>query len=109
MHNFKIIMLVLLAIFFSCSPAGQISVSNVNDSGFRQSGSLLYSLPQTVIDVSVEAEVIEVITGPYRQYAEKYLGIKDVPVKAEYYWTISSVQVRHHTELDPDFVYAVSG
>jgi hypothetical protein len=98
-----------LSIFFSCSPTGQISVSNVNDSGFRQSGSLLYSLPQTVIDVTVAAEVNEIIPGPYRQYAEKYLGIKEVPVRTEYYWTIKSVQVRHHTEMDPDYVYAVSG
>ena len=109
MHNFKMISLVLLVTFFSCSPTGQISVSNVNDSGFRQPGSLLYSLPQTVIDVSVQADVIEVIPGPYRQYADKYLGIKDIPAKTEYYWTITSVQVGYHSEIDPDYVYAVSG
>jgi len=109
MFKLKMISPALLALLFSCSPTGQISVSNVNDSGFRQSGSLLYSLPQTVIDVVVGAEETEIVPGPYRQYAEKYLGIKNVPGKPGHYWTITSVRFRYHTETDPDYIFAVSG
>jgi hypothetical protein len=109
MSNTKILWLVLLTTLFACSPTGQISVTNINDSGFKQSGSLLYALPMTVIDVMVQADEIEVIPGPYRQYAEKYLGIRDVSSKAEYSWAITKVKITSHSETDPDYIYAVMG
>lgn len=103
------ITIVLLSVISACSPAGQISVNNINDSGFKQSGSVLYSLPQTVIDVSIEAEETEVIPGPYRQYAEKYLGIRGVSDKTENTWTITEAQITAHSETDPDYIYSVMG
>jgi len=109
MHNFKFITTVLLSLVLACSPAGKISVTNVNDSGFRQPGMLLYSLPQTVLDVTVEADETELLPGPYRQYASKYLGIQDVPSKPEYSWTLTKVKVARHMETDPDFVFAAQG
>jgi len=98
-----------MTMLFACAPTGQISVTNINDSGFKQSGSLLYSLPLTVVDVLIQAEETEIIPGPYRQYAEKYLGIKDVPAKPESYWTVTLARIMCHSETDPDYIYAVSG
>jgi len=109
MHNFKFITPILLSVLLACSPTGKISVTNVNDSGFRQAGMLLYSLPQTVLDVTMEADETEILPGPYRQYAAKYLGIQDVPSKPEYSWTLISVKVAMHMETDPDFVFAAQG
>lgn len=109
MHSFKFITPALLTLVLACSPTGKISVTNVNDSGFRQPGMLLYSLPQTVLDVSVEADETEILPGPYRQYASKYLGIQDVPTKPEYTWAITRVKVNMHLETDPDFVFAAQG
>jgi hypothetical protein len=109
MHNVKFLTLFLLTLVLACSPTGRISVTNVNDSGFRQPGMLLYSLPQTVLDVTVEADETEILPGPYRQYAAKYLGIQDVPSKPEYSWTITRVKVALHMETDPDFVFAAQG
>lgn len=109
MHSFKFITPGLLVLVLACSPTGKISVTNVNDSGFRQPGMLLYSLPQSVLDVSVEADEAEILPGPYRQYAAKYLGIQDVPSKPEYSWTLTKVKVTTHMETDPDFVFAAQG
>jgi hypothetical protein len=109
MHSFKFITPVLLSLVLSCSPTGRISVTNVNDSGFRQPGMLLYSLPQTVLDVCVEADETEILPGPYRQYAAKYLGIQDVPSKPENSWTLKRVKIALHMETDPDFVFAAQG
>jgi hypothetical protein len=109
MYKFKFYTPVLLILVLACSPAGKISVTNVNDSGFRQPGMILYSLPQTVFDVSVEADETEILPGPYRQYAAKYLGIQDVPSKAEHSWTLTRVKVGMHMETDPDFVFAAQG
>lgn len=107
--NMKILSLAILTMLFACSPTGQISVTNINDSGFRQSGSLLYSLPLTVVDVVVQADEMEIIPGPYRQYAEKYLGIKEVPSKPESSWIITQARIMCHSETDPDYIYAVTG
>jgi len=109
MHKFKFIAPVLFTLVLSCSPTGRISVTNVNDSGFRQAGMLLYSLPQTVLDVAVEADETEILPGPYRQYAAKYLGIHDVPSKPESSWTLKGVKVTMHMETDPDYVFAAQG
>jgi hypothetical protein len=109
MHNLKFITPVLMTLALACSPTGKISVTNVNDTGFRQPGKFLYSLPQTVLDVTVEAEETEIIPGPYRQYAAKYLGIQDAPSKVEYSWTLKSVKVAMHMETDPDFIFAAQG
>jgi len=110
MHKVRFIApVVLLTLVLACSPTGRISVTNVNDSGFRQPGMLLYSLPQTVLDVTVEADETEILPGPYHQYAAKYLGIRDVPSNPEYSWTITRVKVSLHTETDPDYVFAVQG
>ncbi len=109
MNSFKFISPVLLSLVLACSPSGKISVTNVNDSGFRQPGMLLYSLPQTVLDVTVEADETEILPGPYRQYAAKYLGIHDVPSKPEYSWTLTRVKVAMHMETDPDYIFAAQG
>lgn len=108
-HNFKFFAPVFIILVLACSPTGKISVTNVNDTGFRQPGGFLYSLPLTVLDVTVEAEKTEIIPGPYRQYAAKYLGIQDVPSKVEYSWTLKSVTVAVHLETDPDFIFAAKG
>jgi hypothetical protein len=109
MHKLKFITPGLLSLFLACSPAGRISVTNVNDSGYRQPGMLLYSLPQSVLDVTVEADETEILPGPYRQYAAKYLGIQDVPSKPEYSWVLTKVKVAMHMETDPDYIFAAQG
>ncbi len=109
MYKIKFVVPVFFTLVLACSPTGKISVTNVNDSGYRQAGTFLYSLPQTVLDITVEAEETEIIPGPYRQYAAKYLGIQDVPSKVEHSWKLITVKVDIHMETDPDFIFAVQG
>lgn len=108
-YNPRILAFLLLFMAFSCSPAGRISVKNISDDGLRQPGIMLYGLPQTTVDVVVRAEYVQVTPGPYRQFAEKYLGLKDVPVKEEGHCRITSVHLSSHVESDPDFIYSVEG
>jgi len=99
----------ITGIIVSCAPSGKISVSNINDAGFSQPTATVYSLPQTVIDVTVLAEDIEIIPGPYQQYAAKYLDIPNAPEKPEHVWNITGVQFKYHVESDPDFVFSIQG
>ena len=93
----------------SCASMGNITVNNVNDTGSPQPGSFIYSLPLTVFDVSVTAEEISIIPGPYAKFAEKYLGIQHAPQKTEKLWSIRNITLKNHTEADPEFIYSLQG
>lgn len=99
----------LVAIALSCSQSAKISVSHVNETGSVQTGSYLCALPLTVIDVQVKAEQVTLIPGPYYQFADKYLGIQDVPEKSEVKWRIVEMQLSRHSEADPDYIYMLRG
>src|SRR5512133_3070324 len=93
----------------SCATVSNISVNNVSDGNAPQTGTFLYSLPQTVFDINVEAEQVAVVPGPYARYASKYLGIRDVPVKPETIYRIRNISLDNHLEADPEFLYSVNG
>ncbi len=108
-RNYRILAVAGLVLAISCAPAGKITVKNVSEQGLKQPGAMLYGLPQTTVDVVVRAEYTVITPGPYRQFAEKYLGLRDVPVREEYRWKITGISLGSHLETDPDFVYAVEG
>ena len=101
--------IIIVVLTISCSQSARISVNHVNETGSAQTGSFLYALPMTVIDVQVKAEQVILIPGPYYQYAQKYLGIQDAPEKGETTWRIIDMQLSRHTEADPDYIYMLRG
>jgi hypothetical protein len=107
--NYGIVAATGLFMALSCAPAEKITVRNVSEQGLKQPGSMLYALPQTTMDVCVTAEYTIITPGPYRQYAEKYLGLHDVPVREETHWRITGIHLGSHLETDPDFVYSLEG
>ncbi|MBN2481880.1 MAG: DUF4831 family protein [Bacteroidales bacterium] len=103
----SVLILTGMFMLLSCSPAGKISVSNVNDTKSISAGSEIYSLPLTIIDVTVYAEEITIVPGPYHEYADKYLSIENVPAAEKKVWTISDIRLGLHEEVDPDFVFCM--
>jgi hypothetical protein len=70
-------------------------------------GSLIYALPMTVFDISVEFRHTIEKPGPYSKYAADMLGIKDVITRAREKWSISRVIVNNKEELDPSEFYII--
>jgi hypothetical protein len=68
----------------------------------------LYALPQTVLKVEVTVREERTIPGPYWEYAEKYLGLKDVVTKNSSRWSIWDVAIGQHLELDPQQFYSLN-
>ncbi len=68
----------------------------------------LYALPQTVLKVEVTLREVRSIPGPYWEYAEKYLGLKEVVKKKSSNWSIWDVAIAQHLELDPDHYYSLN-
>ncbi|HLO58277.1 MAG TPA: DUF4831 family protein [Bacteroidales bacterium] len=111
MKSFRIVFVTIISagLVWACATVSNLSVTNMNNGETAQAGSFVYSLPVTVIDVSVQAEEIIINPGPYARFAQKYLGIKDAPMKNEKIFNIRSVSIGNHLEADPDFIYSLSG
>ena len=108
MDNIKMTALLLTgASFFSFTSAQKISVSNVKDMKETSDRSFVYTLPQTVFDITLTAQEMTVIPGIYSEFADEYLGIDNAPQQEESLWSITGVKLGIHSEADPDFVYSV--
>jgi len=71
------------------------------------SGVVVYALPRTSIQLSVEA-IHEVFTaGPYAQFAPKYLGI-EAPTENKESFSLKSVDLRWAVEADPARTFTIA-
>ena len=66
---------------------------------------LVFSLPQTHLDLEVVATKTTRKAGPYYQYAEKYLGIPGAITQDSEEWSLTSVKVNPYGVPDPDEEY----
>lgn len=67
---------------------------------------LIYSLPLTGVNVTVEVECTEKTPGPFFQYAKKYLGEQPVTEASKIY-TLKSVVLTPYAEADENESYLV--
>lgn len=68
---------------------------------------ITYSLPKTSLVVVVEVTKTVRKAGPYYQYAEKYLGVKNAIVKDETYYELGKVRLINRGIPDPERTYIV--
>ena len=106
----------LLAIIFitsSCFSGKQFSDSKsvilpLSDSTALREGSIVYGLPRTVFTVVVDMERTIEKPGPYAQYADDLLGLTDVIKNENESWSIESITVKTHDEIDPSEFFVIS-
>jgi hypothetical protein len=72
-------------------------------------GGVVYSLPRTGIRLKVEVEQEKFFHGPYFEYGQKYLGLKNSPSADWENWTITSIKLETFGEPDPGEVYKATG
>jgi hypothetical protein len=102
--------LYLIMFFFlaGCAMQRQANVTHIKSMADLGKTHAVYALPLTVLEITIEATRKTVIPGPFHEYAEKYLGIQNVPDSESVEWTISDVRVDVYDEADPDYYYSVS-
>ena len=71
----------------------QVKVAPLGDEVPETTEQYLYALPQTVLKVEVAYQEIRHIPGPFREYAEKYLGITEVIRQNSSQWQILDVKL----------------
>lgn len=110
-----ILLTVLFSIsflLFSCFPKKKLTGSDpvirpVYDTTNLRAGSLVYALPRNVFTVRFEMERSIGLPGPYARYADELLGLKNVLLNEVESWSIKSVSLNSHEEIDPSEFYVI--
>lgn len=84
-----------------------IRVYTPSDAVVPTEGTIVYGLPRTVFTVVVGMERTIEKPGPYSSYAGDMLGLKNVMQNESESWSINSIKVISHDELDPSEFYII--
>ncbi len=104
------VILMILSVY-ACTVVKEVPVSvktqilPLGDSVRLYEGSLVYALPQTVLDLTVVADKTVKKAGPYHEYANELLGLRDVIHNDEVIWTLKKVRIKAVQEPDPSEFY----
>jgi len=96
--------------------AGSLLVSGKDDKKKEVPGAttaptegVVYALPQTGIRVHVKATCKRYVNGPFYMYAQKMLGIENVPSANSERWNMDEMHLEVFSEPDPDQVHKALG
>ena len=70
--------------------------------------AIVYGLPQTRICFDVELVKVSVKKGPYAEYANRMLGLQNVPMRDSESWLIKSIRISTRQEVDSKRLFALS-
>jgi hypothetical protein len=110
---FKSILALLIIFVLNACTTGRVmtttdaEISPLSGQTGVAEGTIVYGLPLTVFDISIDAERVVQKPGPYAAYAEDLLGLKDVARSENEHWSIRNIVVKTHEELDPSQFYVI--
>jgi len=104
--------IVLAGLMVSCAsrknePAIVISPHGTSQLAPGQS-ALVYGLPQTRLFFEVELIKTVIKKGPYAEYANRMLGLLNVPMRDSESWQIKSIRISDRQEIDNKQLYSLS-
>lgn len=108
----SLVIMAVAVIMASCG-SGRKSITPVTritpleGSGNVVDGSLIYALPMSVFNISVEFQKVVQKPGPYAKFASEMLGIKDVITKDSEKWSIIRIGISASEEVDPSEFYVI--
>jgi hypothetical protein len=104
------IIIVLTALFFTaCHPVQELETTvSPYQAGIPLDGKVLYALPRTSLVVRVTAVKTIYVPGPFRKYAEKYLGIQPYVTKAHTKWELREAELSFFKEPDPERYFMIT-
>ncbi len=101
--------LPFILLFFSLGVLAQRSDKKDAVSTPVITDGIVYSLPRTGIRIYVKATQEKFFHGPYYQYAEAMLGLKNAPALDSETWSINDLEIETFSEPDPQQVYKAKG
>ncbi|MDR1583997.1 MAG: DUF4831 family protein [Prevotellaceae bacterium] len=98
----KVIFIFLIVLFFTSVQAFAQRISNE-----VPENSVIYALPKTSIEISVEIMKEKYIPGPYVRYAEEQLSIGNVPTREDITYKIGKISMKPVVEADYEYMYSL--
>lgn len=105
MKNINGYLFLGLVVLFSCKSTSETQVTKLENANLISQNGIVYALPQTNLKFTVLASKEDIIPGPYYEYAEKYMGIENVPKEKESYWVIGDIKIETYNDIDPNQYY----
>ncbi len=105
MERIYFFVVIIALTMFSCKTTSETKVSKIDSLTNQPENGIIYALPKTTLRFTVEALRTDIIPGPYYEYAEKYLGMDDVPEEEYSDWQISNIMIDSYNEIDPEQFY----
>ena len=101
-------LIIIALILFSINANSQINTYRITDINFKiAENPVIYFLPRSVLNISLDVEIEHTVPGPYNQFADKYLSIKNVPTKKISNSKIKNVKIDELYEADPNACFAI--
>ena len=106
-------LIALILMVFSCTTIKEVPITvnttvlPLGDTVKLYEGSLLYSLPQTGFEFTVVAQRTIQTAGPYSNYADQFLGLKDIIRNNQTIWSLKDVKIKSFNEIDPEHYYII--
>ena len=97
-------MLYILTYLLATTVSAQTEVSQYQNG---EANGVTYYLPNTVLDITLEAMEITRTPGEFGAYAGNYLHITDAINRAEKYWEITSVKIEQQGIPNPEKMYTI--
>ena len=97
--------LFLCALCAALMLAAQTNVTRFTP-GTRPQG-IVYALPKTEVVVEVKAQCVREIPGPFYQYAERYLAVKNFISHESAVWKVTNVSIDTKPVVDESKMYQV--
>ena len=107
MKSIKLTAYIFLLFLVSCKSTSETRTSKINRNSLISESGIIYALPRTNLMFTVEASKTEIFPGPYFEYAEKYLGLENVPEERETIWNITNIEIKTYRDIDPDQYYMI--
>jgi len=90
-----------------CATPSRVQVTPLGQEPEESTAKYVYALPESVVRAEVTLSETRRIPGPYWEYAERFLGIREVIPSDETRWQIEDVSISRHAELDPGHIYTL--
>jgi hypothetical protein len=104
----KIVMYTAVLGLVSCKPTSFTTTQKINKSEIVTKQGIIYALPKSNISFMVEAVRTDIVPGPYHDYAEKYIGISNVPHSQNSQWKITNININSFIDIDASVYYVLN-
>ncbi len=101
-------LLVLIIITASCSTPLNFQVSKIGEEPEEFTQRIIYSLPATVVRINIEIEKESYIPGPYKKFADRFLGLDQVIQDYSFQYKVGSVALQMFSEPDPSMFFSLN-